>query len=166
MSMYVDNITGEFCFHKNLALTPFITKKEIMESNCLNWEPWPDKGDKTVSYRTIFDIKGNKQGDIYLIVNFVQCNDINAIIGSWSFAPAKLIDGEQKKPEGKVTKRLRDWFKEKTNINLPIYGSWGHIDASYDYWNCSGTIFFCNYRSSFRDDKSWKAYCKWNSIKL
>lgn len=46
MSMYVDNITGEFCFHKNLALTPFITKKEIMESNCLNWEPWPDKGDK------------------------------------------------------------------------------------------------------------------------
>ncbi|HDC4667019.1 TPA: hypothetical protein O8U43_004486 [Enterobacter cloacae] len=165
MSMYVDNITGEICFHKNLALTPFITKKEIMESNCLNWEPWPDKGDKTVSYRTIFDIKGNKQGDIYLIVNFVQCNDINAIIGSWSFAPAKLIDGEQKKPEGKVTKRLRDWFKEKTNINLPIYGSWGHIDASYDYWNCSGTIF-CNYRSSFRDDKSWKAYCKWNSIKL
>ncbi|STQ11270.1 Uncharacterised protein [Enterobacter cloacae] len=62
MSMYVDNITGEFCFHKNLALTPFLTKKEIMESNCLNWEPWPDKGDKTVSYRTIFDIKGNKQG--------------------------------------------------------------------------------------------------------
>lgn len=136
-----------------------------MESNFLKWEAWPDKGDKTVSYRTIFDIKGHKQGAIYLIVNFIQCNDINAIIGSWNFAPEKLIDGEQKKPEGKVTKRLRDWFKEKTNIVLPIYGSWGHIDASYDHWNCSGTIC-CNYRSGFRDDKSWKDYCKWNNIKI
>ena len=45
--------------------------------------------------------------------HFVQCNDINAIIGSWSFAPAKLIDGEQKKPEGKVTKRLRIGLKKK-----------------------------------------------------
>ncbi|MGC8400340.1 hypothetical protein ACP3P6_02760 [Enterobacter mori] len=83
-----------------------------MNNDNFNWEAWPDKGCDTVSYRAIFNIKGNTHGDIYLIVNFIQPNDENAIIGSWSFAPYKLIDGEQK-PEGKVTKRLRDWFKEK-----------------------------------------------------
>lgn len=58
--MYVDNIIGEFCFYKNLVFIFFLIKKEIMESNCLNWEFWLDKGDKIVFYRIIFDIKGNK----------------------------------------------------------------------------------------------------------
>ena len=163
--MNVDNITGAFFFNRMLALTPFITKKEIMENDTLNWEAWPDKGDNTVSYRAIFNTKGNIQGDIYLIIHFIQSDDMSAIISGWSFAPYKLIAGEQKKPEGKVTKRLREWFKEQTNTNLPIYGAWGHIDATYDHWNCSGAIC-CNYRSGFKDEKSWKEYCKWNNIKV
>lgn len=47
------------------------------------------------------------------------------------FAPENLISGEQNKPEGKVTKRLRNWFFEVTNRSLPSYGSWGHMDAAY-----------------------------------
>jgi len=165
MTMNVDNITGAFFFNRMLALTPFATKKEIMENDSLNWEAWPDKGDDTVSYRTIFNTKGNLQGDIYLIIHFIQPDDMSAVISGWSFAPYKLIAGEQKKPEGKVTKKLREWFKEQTNTNLPVYGAWGHIDAAYDHWNCSGAIC-CNYRSGFKDEKSWKEYCKWNNIKV
>lgn len=164
MTMNLDIHTGAFFFNKMLALTTLTTKKEIMNNDNFNWEAWPDKGCDTVSYRAIFNIKGNTHGDIYLIVNFIQPNDENAIIGSWGFAPYKLIDGEQKKPEGKVTKRLRDWFKDKTNVDLPVHGAWGHINAAYDHWNCSGAIY-CNYRSGFRDEKSWKDYCKWNNIK-
>lgn len=158
-------MTGILVFDNKLVLTPFITKKEIMEANNLDWEAWPSKGDSTISYRTIFDLKKNRDGDIYLIINFVRPNDMNATIGSWRFAPEKLLMGEQKKAEGKVTKRLREWFREKTNSDLPVYGAWGHIDTAYDPHNRTGTIF-CNYRSSFRDEKDWKDYCKWNNIKI
>lgn len=95
--MNIDNITGKLDFDNNLVLAPFITKKEVMEMGDLEWEAWPNKGDETVSYRTIFNIKKNRQGDIYLIVSFVQPNDINANISSWRFAPEKLLMGEQKK---------------------------------------------------------------------
>ncbi|MGX9869154.1 hypothetical protein [Enterobacter mori] len=102
--MNLDIDTGAFFFNKMLALTPLTTKKEIMNNDNFNWEAWPDKGCDTVSYRAIFNIKGNTHGDIYLIVNFIQPNDENAIIGSWSFAPYKLIDGEQKNLRGKLQK--------------------------------------------------------------
>lgn len=163
--MNIDNITGTLAFDNKLVLSPFITKKEVMEIDYLTWEAWPSKGDETVSYRTIFNMKKNSQGDVYLIINFSRPNDMDATISSWRFAPEKLLMGEQKKPEGKITKRLREWFREKINNNLPIYGEWGHIDAAYDPHNRTGTIF-CNYRSSFKDEKSWRDYCKWNNIKI
>ena len=163
--MNIDNITGTLAFGNQLILTPFITKKEIMEIDGFDWEPWPNKGDDTVSYRTIFNMNRNKQGDIYLIVDFVRSNNMSATLSSWRFAPEKLLMGEQKKIEGVVTRRLREWFKEKSCNALPIYGSWGHIDAAYDPHNKTGTIF-CNYRSAFKDEKDWKDYCKWNNIKV
>ncbi|WP_063215736.1 hypothetical protein [Enterobacter ludwigii] len=111
MNLAID--TGAFFFNKMLMLTPLITKKEIMNNDNLNWEPWPDKGCDTVSYRAIFNIKGNTHGDIYLIVNFIQPNDENAIIGSWSFAPYKLIDGEQKKSRGESHKKIKVLVQRK-----------------------------------------------------
>ncbi|URQ61411.1 hypothetical protein LQ939_03435 [Pantoea alhagi] len=163
--MYVDSMSGMLVFENKLALTPVLTKKEIMGSDKLNWEAWPSKGDNTITYRAIFDLERNTSGNIYLIINFVHPNDMNATIASWRFAPEKLLMGEQKKPEGKVTKNLREWFNNKTKVDLPVYGKWGHIDAAYDPHNRTGTIF-CNYRSSFKNEKQWKDYCKRNNIKF
>ena len=148
--MDIDNITGTIFFDNKLVITPFITKKEIMRANDLIWEAWPSKGDRTISYRTIFDIKKNRDGNIYLIINFFRPNDMNSTVASWRFAPEKLLMGEQKKMNGKVTQQLREWFINQTKNDLPIYGLWGSIDTVYDPHNRTGTIF-CNYNSNLRN---------------
>ncbi|AFI88285.1 hypothetical protein EXT68_22630 [Pectobacterium parmentieri] len=163
--MNINNVTGALSFDNKLTINSFITKKEIMGLEDICWEAWPSKGDETVSYRAVFEMEKNRQGDIYLIINFIRPGDMDATIVSWRFAPEKLLMGEQRKTEGGMTKKLREWFKEKTNSILPICGEWGGIDAAYDPHNRTCTIF-CNYRSSFRDEKSWGDYCKWNNIKI
>lgn len=54
------------------------------------------------------------------------------------------MDGFQPKPEGKYTKRIRQWFKNKFNISLPQEHSWGRIDAFYDPHNLTTSIV-CTY---------------------
>ncbi|SFU16635.1 hypothetical protein SAMN05192562_107175 [Kosakonia arachidis] len=163
--MKIDSRTGLLQFNGELSLASFMTKKELMGIDGLLWEPWPDKKAQTVSYRTIFNIKGNKQGDIYLIVSFVRPDDSEATIASWRFAPEKLLMGEQRKPEGKITQNLREWFREKTNQSLPVSGEWGHIDSAYDPHNKTGTIF-CHYRANFKSDREWMDYCRRNNVRI
>ncbi|WP_394547136.1 hypothetical protein [Pantoea ananatis] len=112
-----------------------------------------------------FNTKNNRQSDIYLIVFLSHQGDANATVVSWFFAPDKLLIGEKNKPEDKVTRKLREWFEMQSGCNLPVYGAWGHIDAVYDPHNRTGMIT-CNYRSGFKDGKSWKDYCRWNELKI
>lgn len=158
--MFFDSETGLIEFGNKIRLDTKITKNELLKGGLL-WEGWPEKKEnKTVSYRLI--MKGDKEhGDIYLIVDFIHPNDPTSQLSGWRFAPDKLMIGEQKKTDGKVTRRLREWFKEKTKIKLPVYGSWGHIDAAYDPHNHTGTIV-CNYRQGFINDDAWHDYCEWN----
>ncbi|GEM_PF-1368476 len=161
--MHFDTLAGVLTLKETLVLGPNITKKELFSSDYIIWEGWPEKkDDNTVSYRTI--LKGDKKfGDLYLIINFLRPNDPDSELSSWRFSPEKLLMGEQKKPEGNVTRGLRGWFKERSTISLPVSGSWGHVDAAYDPHNRTGTIV-CNYRQGFKDDKKWDDYCKWNNL--
>lgn len=154
---------GVITFKNSLMLGPEVTKKNLFDNFHVKWEGWPEKKEnKTVSYRTI--LKGDRKfGDIYLIVDFLQPNDINSQLSSWRFSPEKLLMGEQKKPEGNVTRGLRKWFSDEFTAELPVSGAWGHVDAAYDPHNRTGTIV-CNYRKGF-EDKKWVEYCEWNNIK-
>ncbi|MEB5972980.1 hypothetical protein ACWXVW_11125 [Pantoea dispersa] len=96
---------GIVTFKNSLTLAPEVTKSNLFGEFNIKWEGWPEKkGNKTVSYKTI--LKGDRKfGDIYLIVDFLQPNDINSQLSSWRFSPEKLLMGEQKNlkvmlPEG------------------------------------------------------------------
>jgi len=154
---------GIITFKNSLTLDPEVTKNNLFGDFNIKWEGWPEKKDnKTVSYRTI--LQGDRKfGDIYLIVDFLQPNDNNSQLSSWRFSPEKLLMGEQKKPEGNVTRGLRKWFCNEFTAELPVSGAWGHVDAAYDPHNRTGTIV-CNYRKGF-EHKKWVEYCEWNNIK-
>jgi len=140
------------------------TTREMLIKGSRLWEGWPEKSDgRTTSYRTIISTKKEKAGDIYIIADFSGAFITDAVLCSWRFAPEKLMMGIQKKVEGAITKNLRTWFYEKTHIQLPVSGSWGHIDAAYDPHNLTGTIV-CNYRSAFHTEDEWRKYCKRNNI--
>lgn len=142
--MIFDLETGVLNFNKRVMLGPRITKKDLLHNTNVRWEGWPEKKDnKTVSYRTI--LKGDYDfGDIYIIIDFLVPNDPDSILRSWRFAPEKLLMGKQNKPEGKITRALREWFKTNSGIVLPVSRGWGHVDAAYDPHNLTGTIV-CNY---------------------
>ena len=141
---------GELVFNDSLVVTPKINKHELMLIPGFVWEPWPDNGGDTVSYRSIFPLKNNNSGDIFLVVNFIEPGNSDALISHWSFAPKKLLISEQKSLTGDVTQRLKRWFKEQTRTSLPLNGVWGSIDIAYDVYNRTATIN-CHYRSG-----SWK----------
>ncbi|WP_162286980.1 hypothetical protein [Pantoea stewartii] len=163
--MKINKEDGSLDFENGLIISSTSTKKNLFAMGGLFWEGWPDNGDDTVNYRAFFNTKNNRQGDIYLIVFLSHNGDENATVVSWCFAPDNLLMGEQNKPEGKVTRKLREWFKVQSGCNLPVYGAWGHIDAAYDPHNRTGMIT-CNYRSGFEDANSWSNYCEWNKLKF
>jgi len=156
--MHFNPEKGILVFEKILTLGPEVTRGGLFGCNDIKWEGWPEKKDNnTVSYRTI--LKGDKKfGDIYLIIDFWRPNDPDSKISSWRFSPEKLLMGEQKKPEGNVTRNLRHWFKDESSVLLPVYGGWGDVDAAYDPHNRTGTIA-CNYHKVFKDNKASNNNC-------
>ena len=137
---------GELVFNDSLILTPKTTNHELMSIPGVVWEPWPDNGCGTVSYRGFFPLKNNNSGDVYLAASFFESGNSGALISHWSFAPEKLLMGEQKSLTGGITKILKRWFKEQTRSSLPLSGVWGSIDVAYDVYNRTATIN-CHYRS-------------------
>lgn len=137
---------GNLIFNDSLILTPKTTKHTLMSIPGFVWKSWADNGGGTVSYRSIFPLKNNSSGDIYLIVSFFESGNSDAVISCWSFAPEKLLMGEQKSLTGGITKILKRWFKEQTRTSLPLNGVWGSIDVAYDVYNRTATIN-CHYRS-------------------
>ncbi|WP_148709222.1 hypothetical protein [Pantoea agglomerans] len=137
---------GNLIFNDSLILTPKTTKHTLMSILGFVWKSWPDNGGGTVSYRSVFPLKNNSSGDIYLIVSFFESGNSDAVISRWSFAPEKLLMGEQKSLTGGITKILKRWFKEQTRTSLPLNGVWGSIDVAYDVYNRTATIN-CHYRS-------------------
>jgi len=163
--MQLNTKTGEFNIENKIFLSPVMCKSTFFEKNDTNWENWFQlNNNETLGYRTIYRLKNNQYGPLYLIVTFVDCSD-TALLSNWYFAPEMLGDGEQHRPTGgKVTKRLKAWFKDVSSIMLPVRGKWGHIDAEYDVRNSSASII-CNYRNAFKSDEEWRQYCKWNKIR-
>lgn len=159
--MNIERETGIFILKDELKVSLLTTQRELVACSKLNWEGWPDKDECTASFRLILNVKNNKQGKIYFIVNFEKINEHEPTVTGWMLAPENLISGEQHRPKGKVTKALRQWFFEMTNTHLPVSGAWGHIDAAYDPHNQAGSIV-CNYRTGFNDEKSWADFLEWN----
>lgn len=139
---------GNLIFNDSLILTPKTTKHTLMSIPGFVWKSWADNGGGTVSYRSVFPLKNNSSGDIYLIVSFFESGNSDAVISRWSFAPEKLLMGEQKSLTGGITKILKRWFKEQTRTSLPLNGVWGSIDVAYDVYNRTATIN-CHYRSGY-----------------
>lgn len=141
----------ELIISDDLVLSSKKSQKDTIKKN-LNWEPWlknPD-GD-VVSFRLVLNAKEEKYGNLFLIVTFNSPITDESLLCSWFMAPEKLINGKQSKKDGAITKNLRKWFYEKTFVELPAEGEWGHIDASYDPWNSAGLIV-CNYKPSFKNN--------------
>jgi len=145
----------------NLLLSPFQNKNKLILAN-FPWEEWIKNDHEVVSYRIVLVDKKSKS-KVFLVVTFVSPVNDESLLSSWYLSPENIMNGEQKKPEGKVTKSLRKWFFDKTKVEIPIGGDWGHIDASYDHWNTVGVIA-CNYRSSFKNESEWKDYRKRNKF--
>ncbi|MCW0974632.1 hypothetical protein [Pantoea sp. JV6] len=139
---------GNLIFNDSLILTPKTSKHTLMSIPGFVWKSWADNGGGTVSYRSVFPLKNNSSGDIYLIVSFFESGNSDAVISRWSFAPEKLLMGEQKSLTGGITKILKRWFKEQTRTSLPLNGVWGSIDVAYDVYNRTATIN-CHYRSGY-----------------
>ncbi|MGR2861349.1 hypothetical protein [Erwinia amylovora] len=145
----------------NILLSPFQSKNKLISEN-LPWEEWIRNDNEVVSCRIILVDKKSKS-KVFLIVTFISPINDNSLLCSWYLSPENLMNGEQKKPEGKVTKSLRKWFFDKTKVEIPIGGDWGHIDAVYDHWNTVGVIA-CNYRYSFKSESEWEKYRKINEF--
>lgn len=150
-------IDNDVVINDKIKLSPSEKKIDVMKDFC--WEDWIKYNDQVISFRIKLDGDIKCEGDIYLIVTFTYPVSDDSILKSWVLAPEKLIEGTQKKPEGKVTKRLRQWFFDKTGTYLPMAGEWGNIDVIYDHWNCAGMIF-CNYRAGFLSESDWMQYRK------
>lgn len=144
-----------------ILLSPYQTKKDLINKDLL-WEGWISNDNEVVSYRIVLVDKKNKS-KIFLIVNFTYPVNDDSLLSSWYLSPGNIMNGEQSKPEGKVTKALGKWFFDKTNTEIPVGGDWGHLDAVYDHWNTVGVIA-CNYRASFRNDSEWKEYRRRNKF--
>jgi hypothetical protein len=146
-----------------IILSSSVKKKDILALSD-KWEEWLKNDQKeTVSYRLkINDIK-NSGGNVYLIVTFKSPINNDSLLVSWFLCPEKIINGEQKKINGPVTKGLRKWFLQKTGETLPKGGDWGDIDAIYDSWNQVGMIV-CNYRAAFKSNYEWEDYRKRNGF--
>jgi hypothetical protein len=159
--MKIERESGTLSLRDDLMVSALTTQQDLVAKSKFKWEAWPDRGDLTSSYRLILDVKGNKEGKVYFIVHFERTSQAELVVTSWMLAPENLITGEQHKPRGKVTKKLRQWFFEMTNVHLPIVGEWGHVDSSYDPHNMAGLIV-CNYRSGFKSKKEWDDFLTWN----
>lgn len=86
-------------FDENIKISLFQKKKEII-TNLHPWEDWLRNDDgEVVSYRLKL---GNKyDGFVYLIVTFKPPVNENALVATWFIAPEGLIEGQQKKHQGK-----------------------------------------------------------------
>lgn len=153
--------TGALVFSEKLTLSPLMTREQVLNQNVV-WEEWYVKNNQ--NFRTFLKIKnGKNEGEeIIVIIHFDGISPASSKLGNWDFAPRdNRFDGEQSKPEGKFTKKIRGWFKEMTSISLPAYNSLGHIDAAYDPHN-NATSIVCNCRAGFKDEKSWWEFCERN----
>lgn len=152
--MKFDTNTGIIEFTPKLILRPGITRKEIKSMNA-NWEDWSIIDGAPRALRCLINMPN--KGISKKTVLIVHAGIDDRPLAFWDVAPWDLADGSQNRPEGKYTKRMRAWFKEMFNTNLPAGGEWGHIDSSYDPWNQS-TGIICNYRERFNTEKEWLEY--------
>ncbi|MFE8100745.1 hypothetical protein RBA63_13120 [Brenneria goodwinii] len=143
MNFNCDN--GILELSEKLSLSPYMKKKEILSQNVI-WEEWFPKINGVVfNYRTVIDIKDiHGHEKITVIINFNGSSLDSSSLKSWLCAPTHKFTGQQKRPEGKLTKALRTWFNSRTAIILPVSADWGIIDAAYDPHNQTAEIV-CHY---------------------
>jgi hypothetical protein len=157
--MKIDLQTGVVEFTPDLILRPGMMRNELLALN-VNWEEWDIIKKIPFSFRTIFKMPNKGMSPKTILVVYIGVG--SEPIQFWGLVPWDRAGGsEQNRPEGKHTKKMRAWFREMSDIGLPIRKEWGHVDASYDPWNQSAGVV-CNYRERFGSEEEWKHYKKDN----
>lgn len=155
-----DKNTGEICLTPELRIRRGMSRKDIL-AMAVNWEDWILIDGIPSAYRTIFNLPNRHMSPKTILI--VHVGTLDVPLAFWSIVPWDLVDGAQKRREGKNTKISRKWFLEMFNSTLPTGGDWGDIDASYDHWNQTVKVV-CNYRERFKTDKEWKEYRRENKF--
>lgn len=158
--MKIDSKTGVMEFTSELVLQPGMTRSQILSLN-VEWEEWTIIDNIPRSFRTIFQLTNKGANSKNILVVYVGTE--NRPISFWDLGPWNGADGEQNRPEGKYTKKMRIWFKSISGVDIPLKREWGHIDASFDPWNQSAGVI-CNYRERFESDEEWSRYKKNNKF--
>lgn len=158
--MKFDTKTGTIELADELSLHRGMTRKEILKTSA-TWEDWIVVEGVPHSIRTIIKLPNKKISAKTILIVHVSPNEYP--LAMWDIAPWDLAQGVQNRPEGKCTKRMRKWFLEMFDVQLPCGGDWGHVDASYDPWNQS-TGVICNYRDGFESEDEWDKYRKENQF--
>lgn len=158
--MDFDKTTGTINLTAQLQISPATTRAQLLQSHS-DWEEWTVVNNVAMSFRTILTLPESRRcKKVVLIVN-VGGDDMP--IAFWSLGAWDLIEGPQSRPEGKYTKRMRQWFEDSFNVRLPASGPWGLVEASYDHWNQTSMIV-CNYRQRFKTEAEWNEFKSLNKF--
>lgn len=158
--MRFDPKSGEIELTKEIRLRRGMTRKEVLSLKA-QWEEWMVVDGIASGFRTVLNLPNKGISPKTILIVYVGLDPDP--ITFWDLGPWDLVDGQQSRPEGKYTKRMRTWFFEAFNVKLPAGGDWGHIDASHDPWN-SSTAVVCNYRERFDSDGDWQEYRRNNKF--
>jgi hypothetical protein len=156
--MKIDPKSGIIEITSELILCPRMMRRDFLSIN-IEWEDWDIVDNIPRSFRTI--IKLPNKGISPKTVLVVHGGLDDRPITFWDLAPWDLMEGTQSRPNGKHTKRMRNWFKDAFGVGLPLKREWGHVDAYFDPWNQTASVI-CNYRERFDSDAKWSEYKKNN----
>lgn len=159
--MKFDQNTGKLDLFPGLCIRRGMTSKDVLATSA-KWEDWAVVYGVPQAMRTIINLPNEEISQKTILIVYVS--QYNNPITFFDIAPWDLTEGIQNRPEGKYTKRMRNWFKTMFKVSLPCCGDWGHIDASYDHCNQS-TGIICNFRERFLDDDDWNLYKIRNNLK-
>jgi hypothetical protein len=138
--MKLNIIDGYLKLEKNITLFRGMRRNDLLSGGG-KWEDWITRDKETISYKTTIKNEKNPHENIIIIVFFEK---ENGPIIFWDLGPENNMNGYQSKIEGKYTKKIRQWFLNEFNINLPQSEFWGEIDAFYDPHNLTTSVI-CSY---------------------
>lgn len=107
------------------------------------WEEWLHYGGEPVRYHCLG--RDTRSREAWVLVVLFWPGD--GPLRGWDLAPRQAMHGAQSRPEGRHTRALREWFRQRHGADLPCRGAWGDIDAAHDPHNLTTSVV-CSYASS------------------
>lgn len=138
--MRLEKNTGTLEINNETKIFRKMKRNDLCEKD--KWESWIEHEEEIISYKKTIIKKDILRGNMIIICYFEK-ND--GIIKFWDLGPEKYMNGRQSKPEGKYTKKMRQWFLQNFNLIIPIKEFWGEIDAFYEP-HSSTTSVICTYK--------------------